>query len=200
MKIPPAPDIIELPISRWRESRALRLHALRADPAAFASSHADESAFADDIWLRRAQSAIDRKGNMTFYAEVAGKLVGMAVANWSDREKIRHVANVYGMYAHPDYRGQGIAKSLMTRLLDELDAMPQIRKVSLQVNRESAAAVALYEKMGFETVGVARGDLFVGGRYVDLLYMEKKTEPPSSPSQESSPRKIFVSFVPSRPL
>ena len=78
MKIPPAPDIIELPISRWRESRALRLHALRADPAAFASSHADELAFADDIWLSRMQSAIDRKGNMTFYAEVAGALVGMA--------------------------------------------------------------------------------------------------------------------------
>ena len=112
---------------------------------------------------------------MTFFAEVAGALVGMAGANWSNREKIRHVANVYGLYARPDFRGQGIASLLMTRLLDELDAMPQIRIVSLQVNRESAAAVALYEKMGFETVGVARGDLFVGGRYVDLLYMERKS-------------------------
>ncbi len=171
-------SIIELPMTRWREARALRLHALQTDPSAFASSYADELAFADDVWRGRLQSAADRNGNMTFFAQIAGKLAGLAGANWSQREKIQHVANVYGVYVHPDRRGQGIASQLMTRLLDELDARPQIKKVSLQVNRESAAAVALYEKLGFATVGIAGGELCVGGRYYDLLYMER---PPSVP-------------------
>ncbi len=168
-------SIIELPKTRWREARALRLQALQTDPSAFASSYADELAFADEVWLARADSAERRAGNMTLFAELDGELVGMAGASWSQRKKIRHVAQGYGVYVLPAQRGKGIGGVLMQSLLDELARLPQIKKISLQVNCESAAAVALYEKLGFATVGIARGELFVGGRYYDLLYMERKS-------------------------
>ena len=38
--------------------------------------------------------------------------------------------------------------------------------------RVNAAAVRLYEKIGFVIVGRARRELMVGGRYYDLHYME----------------------------
>ena len=165
-------QIISLPPARWRESRALRLQALQSDPDAFASSYADELAFADSVWISRLETAQARASNMTFYAEARGELVGMMGARWSEREKLRHVAHVYGVYVRPARRGQGIASALMRRLLRELQALPQIEKVSLSVNSEEVAAVALYAKLGFVIVGTARRDLKIGSRYCDLRYME----------------------------
>ena len=90
---------------------------------------------------------------------------------------MRHVATVYGVYVSPDMRGRGIASDLMHTLLDELQSMPQIEKVSLTVNSESAAATGLYQRLGFATVGRAKRDLHIDGRYYDLHYMERFVMP-----------------------
>ncbi|MCY4246240.1 MAG: GNAT family N-acetyltransferase [Chloroflexi bacterium] len=165
-------SLIELPTNRWQEARALRLHALRTAPSAFAASYVDELAFADEIWLARADSAARRAGNMTWFAQVDGELAGMAGASWSQREKTRHVAQVYGVYVLPAQRGKGIGSALMQRLLDELARIEQVEKVSLQVNSASRAALALYTKLGFVTIGTAICELKVDGRCYDLDYME----------------------------
>lgn len=165
--------IITLPPERWREAKRLRLEALRAEPAAFASSYADELAFSDDVWITRLTSAFQRDKNMTCFAELNGELVGMAGANWSTREKLRHVATIYGVYVSPAQRSKGIASQLMGALLDDLSALPQLEKVSLTVNGAGEPAIRLYERFGFQRVGRARRELYVGGHYYDLLYMER---------------------------
>ncbi|MDE2637092.1 MAG: GNAT family protein [Chloroflexota bacterium] len=172
----PELTIITLPPARWREAKQLRLQALLAEPAAFASSYEDELAFADEVWIGRSKSAYERDGNMTFFAEADGELVGMAGAHWSAKAKLRHVAEVYGVYVSPDQRGNGVAPRLMRRLLAELRSMGQIEKVSLMVNTEARAAIRLYEKLGFEIVGTAYREEKVGGRYYDLHYMELHLE------------------------
>ena len=85
----PKPTIITLPPERWREARQLRLEALRSEPAAFASSLAEERAFSDDVWITRLTSAFQRDHNLTCFAEQNGRLVGMAGAGWPAREKTR---------------------------------------------------------------------------------------------------------------
>jgi RimJ/RimL family protein N-acetyltransferase len=165
-------SIITLPPARWREAKQLRLAALLAEPSAFASSYEDESAFGDAVWIARLESAYERDGSLTFYAEMEGALVGMVGAGWSSKTKLRHVAEVYSVYVSPEMRGKGIATSLMRRLLVELRALGQIEKVRLTVNTESLAAVCLYEKLAFEIVGTARRELIVCGRYCDLHLME----------------------------
>ncbi|MCY4061363.1 MAG: GNAT family N-acetyltransferase, partial [Chloroflexi bacterium] len=145
-------------------------------PSAFASSYEDEVAFPDEVWIARSKSAYERDRNMAFFAEVDGKLVGMAGAHWSAKAKLRHVAGVYGVYVAPDQRGSGVAPRLMRRLIDELRSMGQIEKVSLMVNTEALAAIRLYEKLGFEIVGTAQREEKVDGRYYDLRYMELHLE------------------------
>ena len=172
----PELTIITLPPERWREAKQLRLEALLAEPSAFASSYEDELAFPDEVWIGRLTSAYEWDGNMTFFAEVGGVLVGMAGAHWSSKAKLRHVAEVYGVYVSPEMRGRGIASALLRRLLEELRTLRQIEKVSLTVNSESIAAVRLYEKLGFEIVGAARRELKAAGRYYDLHYMEHHFE------------------------
>lgn len=168
----PELKIITLPPNRWREVKQLRLQALQTEPSAFASSYEDELAFPDDVWIARSKSAYERDGNMAFFAEVDGKLVGMAGAHWSTKAKLRHVAEVYGVYVSLDKRGSGVAPRLMRRLLAELRSMGPIEKVSLMVNTEALAAIRLYEKLGFEIVGTAHREEKVDGRYYDLHYME----------------------------
>jgi len=168
----PEVSIIALPPSRWRDAKQLRLEALLAEPAAFASSYEEELAFPDEVWIARSKSAYERDGNMAFFAEVDGELVGMAGAHGSAKAKLRHVAELYGVYVAPDQRGSGMAPRLMRRLFAELRLMGPIEKVSLMVNTEAPAAIRLYEKLGFEIVGTAQREEKVDGRYYDLHYME----------------------------
>ena len=164
--------IITLPPARWREVRQLRLEALLDTPTAFASSYEEEAALPEEVWVDRLTTAFERDGNLTYFAEVGGELVGMAGAGWSAKPKLRHVAEVYGVYVSPGMRSRGVASALMRRLLDELRALDQIEKVNLTVNTEARTAVRLYEKLGFEIVGRARRELKVDGCYYDLHFME----------------------------
>lgn len=168
----PEPTIITLPPERWREAKQLRLEALLAEPTAFASSYEDELAFSDEVWIARLTSAYERDGNMTFFAELDGELVGMAGAGWSGKAKLRHVAEVYGVYVSPDQRGSGVAQKLMQTLLAELRSIPQIEKVKLTVNNALPAAIRVYENAGFEIVGRAKRELKVDGSFYDLHMME----------------------------
>jgi len=164
--------IIILPPERWREAKQLRLQALLAEPTAFASSYAEELALSDDVWIARQTSAYERAGNLTFFAEVDGALVGMAGAGWSAKAKLRHVAEVYAVYVSPEMRGRGIATRLLRRLLEELRSLDQIEKARLTVNSEASAAVALYEKLGFTIIGTAQRELKVDESFYDLHTME----------------------------
>ncbi len=148
----PTVEIITLPPKRWPEAKRLRLEALRGAPTAFASSFADEEAFGADVWTARLRSAFKRDGNLTLYAEV------------------------YSVYVSPAQRGLGIASQLMRRLLDELSTLPQLEKVCLTVNSAGQPAISLYQRFGFEKLGVARRELYVDGQYYDLLYMERFLE------------------------
>ncbi len=167
-------SIVVLHPSRWQEAKRLRLEALRQDPTAFASSYEEAQAYADEVWINRVAAAFKRDRSMTLYAENEGTLRGMAGAAWSSRCKFCHVAEVYGVYVSPAMRGQGVGTKLMSALLDELAAQPRIEKVKLSVTSSHEAAVRLYQRLGFEIVGTAKGELKVAGEYHDLYYMEKQ--------------------------
>ena len=52
----------------------------------------------------------------------------------------------------PEYRRRGLAKMLMNKAFDRCDEL-QLSFLSLEVRKSNAAAIALYEQFGFETVG-----------------------------------------------
>lgn len=166
-------SVIRIDTSRWQEARALRLEALQQDPTAFISSYADEVQFDDDRWLQRVQSGYDKQENITLYAESNTKLVGMLGANWSNRSKIQHVANIYGVYVSPSVRGQGIGSLLLQSLLDELGNLPRLEKVKLTVTATQTSARALYKKYNFEIVGIAKKEVKIDDTYYDEIYMER---------------------------
>ena len=68
------------------------------------------------------------------------------------------------------YRGQGIGRRLLQRTLDAARARG-LSRVELTVREDNPAAIALYEKFGFEAEGVQRNAFKVVGRYHNLIMM-----------------------------
>lgn len=55
------------------------------------------------------------------------------------------------------YRGLGVGSRLMTSVLDELPKHPEVVEVYLHVHTPNTRAIAFYERLGFDNVGVIHG-------------------------------------------
>jgi ribosomal protein S18 acetylase RimI-like enzyme len=60
------------------------------------------------------------------------------------------VAALGNIVTHPDYRGNGFAKSVTARLCQSLSS--SVDHIGLNVKADNAIAISLYEKLGFEVV------------------------------------------------
>ncbi|MDX1759970.1 MAG: GNAT family N-acetyltransferase [Arenibacter algicola] len=70
------------------------------------------------------------------------------------------------LFIHPEYRGMGIGKSLLTYSIHELN----VNKVD--VNEENEQAVKFYMHCGFEII--SRSELDASGKPYPILHMELK--------------------------
>ena len=70
-----------------------------------------------------------------------------------DREKLRHKGILFRMYVSRDFRGKGIAKLLIEKLIERVKLISDIEQINLTVISNNANAKTLYEKFGFETYG-----------------------------------------------
>ena len=80
-------------------------------------------------------------------------------------------ADIQTIAVDPDYRGRGIARDLLTRLLATADGSG-CSEVLLEVSADNAAAIALYASEGFEVI--ARRTSYYGPG-LDALIMRRRT-------------------------
>lgn len=146
----------------------LRLAALRECPTAFSSSYEEEC----DIPLaRRAERMAPGRDHAIFGAFDGQNLVGTAGLHREGGRKLAHKALIWGVYVAPSFRQRGVGRRLMERALAHAASMPGLLQVTLGVNTENTAAIALYRSLGFETFGLERGFLLVDGVLHDELHM-----------------------------
>ena len=147
---------------------ALRLAALRECPTAFSSSYEEEC----DIPLaRRAERMAPDRDNAIFGAFDGHTLVGTVGLHRERGRKLAHKAVIWGVYVTPPFRRRGVGRLLLERVLAHATSMPGLLQVTLGVNTENTAAIALYESLGFETFGLERGFLLVDGVLYDERHM-----------------------------
>ncbi|MBI3635759.1 MAG: N-acetyltransferase [Candidatus Rokubacteria bacterium] len=102
---------------------------------------------------------------------------GHVVLGWGSlnvfnaREAYRFVAD-FSIYIERAARGQGVGRVLLTRLV-ELAREHGYHKMVLSAFLTNAGGMALYEKLGFRTVGVYKEQGLLDGQWVDTLIMEK---------------------------
>ena len=153
---------------------SLRLAALRECPAAFSSSYEEEC----DIPLaRRAERMAPGRDNAIFGAFDGQDLVGTVGLHRESGRKLAHKAVIWGVYVAPSFRQRGVGRLLLERALAHAASLPGLLQVTLGVNTENTAAIALYTSLGFETFGLERGFLLVDGVLHDELHMARPVAP-----------------------
>ena len=105
-------------------------------------------------------------------AETAEGVVGWGSLNpFSAREAYRFVAD-FSVYIERGWRGKGVGRMLLARLV-ELGQEHNYHKLVLSAFPFNEAGMALYERLGFRTVGVYKEQGLLDGRWVDTIVMEK---------------------------
>lgn len=103
-----------------------------------------------------------------------GALVTIAwgsLNQFNPREAYRHVVD-FSIYVDRAYRGRGVGKIMLARLI-ELARDHGFHKMVLSAFPSNSGGMALYERMGFRTVGVYKEQGMLDGRWVDTIIMEK---------------------------
>ena len=163
-----AVSIVALGPLDWRDLRAIRLEALRSEPAAFSSTYEETLSWSDEDWRQR----LTNDQRMHLLARAQNRPIGIVGGYLSSDEGDDSVAVVFGMYVTRDYRGQGIGRLLLTSLIDRLSVFPQIFTIRLGVTETQNPARTLYESMGFRVVGKTEEGIVVNDRRYDELIME----------------------------
>lgn len=146
----------------------LRLRALQEWPSSFASSHQEEvGAPIAEVAARLAPTAT----RVLFGAFGGSELIGTLGIEQETLRKLAHKAYIWGVYVEPATRRQGVGGELVTRALDYAARVLQVRQVNLGVNASNVAAIALYERLGFERYGLERDCMLLDGVPHDEVLM-----------------------------
>ncbi len=150
----------------WR----LRLQALEQSPRAFGESAEEHRATSMQAFCKRLASSSD--DNYVLGAFSRSKLVGTVGFGRSTRRKQRHKARIWGVFVEEAYRGQGIARRLMSEVLERAKSLPELEQIILTVGYEQKAAKSLYAALGFTVFGHEPRALKIDDNtYVDEDYM-----------------------------
>lgn len=87
------------------------------------------------------------------------------------RPAYRHVAD-FSVYVEREWRGKGVGRVLLTRLV-ELGRELGYHKLVLSAFPFNTAGVALYERLGFRTVGIYKEQGLLDDKWVDTIIMER---------------------------
>jgi ribosomal protein S18 acetylase RimI-like enzyme len=152
----------------WQDLRAIRLEALRSEPAAYSSSYEETLTWPDEEWRRR----LANDQSVLLLARVQNRPIGMVGGYLGSDEGDESIAVVFGMYVTGAHRGKGIGRLLLTSLIDRLASFRHITTIRLGVTETQVPARRLYESVGFEVVGKTEDGIVVNDRRYDELIME----------------------------
>lgn len=80
---------------------------------------------------------------------------GDKVVGYIGSQTVLDESDMMNVAVHPDYRRRGIAEALVLALADELITRNS-HSLTLEVRTSNAPAIALYEKLGFEQIGLRK--------------------------------------------
>lgn len=129
--------------------RDVRLRALQDAPTAFSSTHARESAIADDEWIKRSVrwSSDGAIGYIAFDGDYSCGLV----ACYAHQENPLR-GHVISMWVDPAYRRTGVGRMLIDALI-EWAGDRKMRELNLMVTSVNESAIRFYQRIGFGKTG-----------------------------------------------
>ncbi len=87
---------------------------------------------------------------LIFLLELQDRIAGKAELMIPAQETLNRVGYIKRVIVHPDFRGHGLAKTLLTHILTFARTEQNLHAVDLHVWEKNVSAIKLYELMGFE--------------------------------------------------
>ena len=106
----------------------------------------------------------------------AGVIVGSLTFDGGRRQRLRHQGE-FGISVSQAYTGQGLGKALLEYLIEWAERGGVVRKINLKVRSDNAAAIRLYERMGWVLEGRTTRDTLIDGEFSDCLMMGREVDP-----------------------
>ena len=123
--------------------------------------------------------------------EEEGRILGYAYGSAPfERAAYRWCAEP-SIYLHPDAQGRGIAQRLY-QALEWILAEQGYQILYALITQENTRSLRFHEKMGYRTVAVLPDCGFKQGRWLGLVWMEKRIKTVETPS---APPRSWVSIV-----
>ena len=122
-----------------------------------------------DPWSKN--SVASELSNKLSYWLVA--LEGERVAGYVGSQTVMGETDMMNIAVHPDFRRRGIAEELVNALVDGLKTMDS-HCLTLEVRASNAPAIALYEKLGFQQIGLRKN--YYRNPREDALILRKEWE------------------------
>lgn len=119
------------------------------------------------------QAKIANERETIFIAQYEEKMVGWLMFQSPHRKRLAHTGT-FGMMVLKEYRGLGIGKLLLKKIITWAEHNPYIKKISLGVFSTNERAIALYKKMGFVEEGRKINEIKLhDNEYIDDVLMYK---------------------------
>jgi len=162
---------LQIEIRRLTEDDAqdfylLRLEALEREPQAFSASPEEHRAMTVETIGRRLGAGSGGR-DFVLGAIADNHLVAMAGFFQDEGAKNRHKGKIWGVYVNQNWRRKGIARVLMSELIERVRAKSELQQLLLSVANGQDAAKQLYESLGFQVYGREPRAIKIGSNYVD---------------------------------
>ena len=95
------------------------------------------------------------------------------VAGYVGSQTVMGETDMMNIAVHPDFRRRGIAEALVNALVEGLKTMDS-HCLTLEVRASNTPAIALYEKMGFQQIGLRKN--YYRNPKEDALILRKEWE------------------------
>lgn len=156
--------IRQLTVDDALQLRGLRLHALKHEPDAFTVSYEEYRDMSHDDIARDIE-----EDTYIGAFDAQGRMVGISAYQIRRWRKQQHQAYLFGVYVHPDARGQGLSARMLDACLAH--AAGRVEMMILQVAVSNFPARHTYLKAGFQSYGVEPKALKIGDNYIDEEHM-----------------------------
>jgi ribosomal protein S18 acetylase RimI-like enzyme len=147
--------------------KAIRVQATEEAQTSVYQTPAEESARP----LEELQIQLTDRHSRVFGAFEGEQLVGISGISRDPESKRRHTARIRLLYVSPAHRSRGIARQLLTSVVDYAASIPGIRQIKLSVTCNNASAQHLYAAFGFKTYATDPNVLRVDGQFIDEALM-----------------------------
>lgn len=121
---------------------------------------------------RRMQGVLDA-GYPYFVATLEDQVIGYSYANYYRPRPGYRFTVENSIYVHPDYQRRGIARQLMTQVIDACTARGLRQMVAVIGDSQNIASITLHRSLGFVQVGLLPTIGFKFGRWLDGVIMQR---------------------------